>query len=125
MVVVPDLNEGGWKDTIRANPGQITRILLRFAPQDVKPREAKPGRNLFPFDPSFGPGYIWHCHILDHEDNEMMRPYKVRTCPYKGSPLDDDASQGLDEFNLDEFDLDTSEPLDEIDLIIKDFEDDE
>jgi spore coat protein A, manganese oxidase len=23
------------------------------------------------------PAYVWHCHILEHEDNEMMRPYKV------------------------------------------------
>ena len=28
-------------------------------------------------NPANGPGYVWHCHILDHEDNEMMRPYKV------------------------------------------------
>ncbi len=28
-----------------------------------------------PFDPGAGPGYVWHCHIIDHEDNEMMRPY--------------------------------------------------
>lgn len=26
------------------------------------------------FDPTRGPGYIWHCHLIDHEDNEMMRP---------------------------------------------------
>lgn len=77
----PDPNERGWKDTIRANPGQITKIRLRFAPQDADPRKAKPGVNLFPFDPTFGPGYVWHCHILEHEDNEMMRPYKVTLCP--------------------------------------------
>lgn len=77
----PDPNERGWKDTIRANPGQITRIRIRFAPQDANPRKAKPGVNLFPFDPTFGPGYVWHCHILEHEDNEMMRPYKVISCP--------------------------------------------
>jgi FtsP/CotA-like multicopper oxidase with cupredoxin domain len=59
------------------NPGQVTRIRVRFAPQDVPVSESKPGRNLFPFDPTAGPGYVWHCHILDHEDNEMMRPYLV------------------------------------------------
>ena len=37
----------------------------------------KTGRNWYPFDPTKGPGYVWHCHIIDHEDNEMMRPYKV------------------------------------------------
>jgi len=37
-----------------------------------------PGTNPFSFDPTTGgPGYAWHCHILDHEDNEMMRPYLV------------------------------------------------
>lgn len=73
----PDENEGGWKDTIRMNPGQVTRIRVRFAPQDIPVELSKPGTNFFPFDPTLGPGYVWHCHILDHEDNEMMRPYKV------------------------------------------------
>jgi hypothetical protein len=36
-----------------------------------------PGVNPFPFDPTAGPGYVWHCHILDHEDNDMMRPMKM------------------------------------------------
>jgi spore coat protein A, manganese oxidase len=49
--------ERGWKDTVIANPGEITRIIARF---DL------PGL------------YVWHCHILEHEDNEMMRPMIVR-----------------------------------------------
>ncbi len=53
----PEPNEAGWKDTVRANPGVVTRIIVRF--------EGYPGR------------YVWHCHILEHEDNEMMRPYEV------------------------------------------------
>ena len=60
--------EAGWKDTIKAFPGQVTRILIRYARQDGTP---------YPFDPTTFPGYVLHCHILDHEDNEMMRPYKV------------------------------------------------
>lgn len=75
----PDGNEKGWKDTVRMNPNQITRIRVRFAPQDIPTCIAKPGKNLFPFNPTAGPGYVWHCHILDHEDNEMMRPYKVKS----------------------------------------------
>ena len=75
--IMPDDNELGWKDTVRMNPGQVTRIRVRFAPQDVPSGGVKPGENLFPFDPTTEPGYVWHCHILDHEDNEMMRPYKV------------------------------------------------
>lgn len=31
----------------------------------------------FPFDPNGGHGYVWHCHIIDHEDNETMRPISV------------------------------------------------
>ncbi|SFS88744.1 multicopper oxidase family protein [Marininema halotolerans] len=74
----PDLNEQGWKDTIRVNPNEVTRFRLRFTPQDVNPNDAKPGVNLFSFNPLFGPGYVWHCHLLDHEDNDMMRPFQVR-----------------------------------------------
>ena len=67
-------NEQGWKDTIQAHPGQITVIRMRFAPIDGDIYDAE---TLYPFDATAGPGYVWHCHILDHEDNEMMRPYKV------------------------------------------------
>jgi spore coat protein A len=48
--------ETGFKDTVLAYPGQVTRIKVKF---DL------PGR------------YVWHCHIVSHEDNEMMRPYDV------------------------------------------------
>lgn len=75
--ISPDTNETGWKDTIRVNPHEVTRILVRFAPQDAV--DVEPGENLYPFNPESGPGYVWHCHILDHEDNEMMRPFKVIT----------------------------------------------
>ncbi|RDS81431.1 multicopper oxidase family protein [Dyella psychrodurans] len=53
----PESHEAGWKDTVRADPGMVTRIAMRF--------EGEPGR------------YVWHCHFLEHEDNEMMRPYEV------------------------------------------------
>jgi spore coat protein A len=56
-VVPPEASEAGWKDTVRADPGMVTRIITRF--------EGFPGR------------YVWHCHILEHEDNEMMRPFDV------------------------------------------------
>ena len=68
-------NERGWKDTVKVFPGTVTRIVARFAPQDMPVPGAVPGQNLYPFDATIGPGYVWHCHILDHEDNEMMRPY--------------------------------------------------
>lgn len=76
--ICPDDNEKGWKDTIRMNPNQVTRIRVRFAPQDIPAFDVSPGENLYPFNPTRGPGYVWHCHIIDHEDNEMMRPYKVK-----------------------------------------------
>jgi spore coat protein A len=70
-----DANERGWKDTLRMNPFEVTRIAVRFAPQSVAVGSVRAGQNAFSFNPMTGPGYVWHCHILDHEDNEMMRPY--------------------------------------------------
>jgi hypothetical protein len=52
----PEPWEAGWKDTVIAYPGEVTRIKAKF---DL------PGL------------YVWHCHILSHEDNEMMVPYCV------------------------------------------------
>jgi FtsP/CotA-like multicopper oxidase with cupredoxin domain len=74
-IMPPDPNEAGWKDTVHVLPGQVTRFAVRFAPME-KPIDDP---NLeYPFDPNAsGHGYVWHCHIVDHEDNEMMRPYKV------------------------------------------------
>jgi len=75
------------------NPGQVTRVLVRVAPQDANRQSGgtlAAGTNLFDFDPTAGmdvandgfgyhggPGYVWHCHILDHEDNDMMRPMLI------------------------------------------------
>lgn len=91
----PDANEYGWKDTFRMSPGQVTRIIVRVTPQDGDALAAASGTtvhpdlNLYPFEPwttlgqvdrfgfPGGPGYVWHCHITDHEDNEMMRPMLV------------------------------------------------
>ena len=73
----PAPEESGWKDTAKALPGQVLRILVRWTPTSTGVGPAKAGRNFYPFDPTQGPGYVWHCHIIDHEDNEMMRPYKV------------------------------------------------
>ena len=64
----PLLSEMGWKDTVQMNPGEVTIIRIRFMSNDG---------SAYPFDPTQGPGYVWHCHIVDHEDNEMMRPYMV------------------------------------------------
>jgi spore coat protein A len=80
----PLANEAGWKDTVIMYPGQVTRIAVRFAPTDTAPGTTA----YYPFTPNdSNPNatagtysnydYVWHCHIVDHEDNEMMRPYQV------------------------------------------------
>lgn len=69
----PSANEAGWKDTARVKSGTVTRFLVRFAPQDTSQQGLFGG---FSFDPTVGP-YVWHCHILEHEDNGMMRPYRI------------------------------------------------
>ncbi len=75
-------NEQGWKDTVKMNPGEVTVIRVRYAPQDAPTSGAgapTPGVNLYPFLAYTGPGYVWHCHIIDHEDNEMMRRNVVQS----------------------------------------------
>jgi len=77
--IAPPPEEAGWKDTIVHNIGEVTRIVTRWAPQTAPlfgPGSAVPGVSLYPFDPAKGK-YVWHCHNLQHEDNEMMRPFMV------------------------------------------------
>jgi FtsP/CotA-like multicopper oxidase with cupredoxin domain len=71
--------EAGWKDTIKMLPGQVTRVVVRIAPQSNAAGTTVAGTNYFAFDPTTGPGYEFHCHIVDHEDNEMMRPFIPRS----------------------------------------------
>jgi FtsP/CotA-like multicopper oxidase with cupredoxin domain len=52
----PEAWETGFKDTVIAYPGQVTRLIAKF---DI------PGK------------FVWHCHILEHENNQMMRPLQV------------------------------------------------
>jgi FtsP/CotA-like multicopper oxidase with cupredoxin domain len=73
----PKPNEAGWKDTVVMLPGQVTRIAVRYAPTTLAAGTTHQGVNYFSFDPTQGPGYVWHCHIVDHEDNEMMRPQVI------------------------------------------------
>lgn len=75
--IPPSPMESGWKDVFIAPPFTVTRLLVRLAPQSVAEADLFPGKNTFPFDPTTGPGYVWHCHILDHEDNDMMRPMAI------------------------------------------------
>lgn len=61
----PEPWETGFKDTVIAYPGQVTRVRVQFN---------TPGQ------------YVWHCHIVEHEDNEMMRPYRIGP-PQPGQPM--------------------------------------
>jgi len=58
VVNPPEPTEAGWKDTVIAYPGEVTRLNATFDIAGL---------------------YVWHCHIVDHEDNEMMVPYVVGT----------------------------------------------
>ncbi len=55
--IPPNPSEAGWKDVVRVTSKMVTRIIVKF--------DSYPGR------------YVWHCHTLEHEDNEMMRPYEI------------------------------------------------
>jgi spore coat protein A, manganese oxidase len=59
-VIEPEKWETGFKDTVIVYPGELTQVKARFDTAGL---------------------YVWHCHILEHEDNEMMRPYRVGPAP--------------------------------------------
>jgi FtsP/CotA-like multicopper oxidase with cupredoxin domain len=93
----PDANETGWKDTAKSIPGEVLTVVARWdgrwadcangTPQNpgdtlciAAQAAAGPGVPLAQSDywqPVTGGPYVWHCHIVDHEDNEMMRPSLV------------------------------------------------
>jgi len=56
----PEAWENGFKDTVISYPGEVIRVRGQFN---------SPGR------------FVWHCHIVEHEDNEMMRPYHIGPIP--------------------------------------------
>ncbi|KAJ9132059.1 hypothetical protein P3X46_034572 [Hevea brasiliensis] len=64
-------NEKTWKNTVKIEPGYQTTVVVKF--NLVENNKAK----AYPFDASAEPGYVYHCHILDHEDNAMIRPLKL------------------------------------------------
>lgn len=66
--VPPPANEAGYKDTARAMPGEVLRVVAKF--------DLPTGTIALPPSVSH-PQYAYHCHILEHEDNEMMRPYEI------------------------------------------------
>jgi spore coat protein A len=66
----PGRIELGWKETVRMNPGEVTTVIMRFDLPTVPFR--------IPASPrTGGHEYVWHCHILEHEEHDMMRPLIV------------------------------------------------
>ncbi len=68
--VAPGPEERGWKETVRMNPGEVITVIMRFdlpAVPFVVPSSPRTGGN----------EYVWHCHILEHEEHDMMRPLVV------------------------------------------------
>ena len=68
----PDANEIGWKETVRMNPGEATTIIVQF---NLPKLPLSMGDPLSPR--TGGHEYVWHCHILEHEEHDMMRPLIV------------------------------------------------
>ena len=98
----PDANELGWKETVRMNPLEdiivaIRPIIIKVPFQlpnsirlmDVTRIAGTSGTQFFNVDPTgnpvavvndmvnFGWEYVWHCHLLGHEENDMMRPLSI------------------------------------------------
>ncbi|HEX6556473.1 MAG TPA: multicopper oxidase domain-containing protein, partial [Ktedonobacteraceae bacterium] len=66
----PDRTELGWKETVRMNPDEVTSVIMRFdLPKVPFPVPSSPRTG--------GNEYVWHCHILEHEEHDMMRPLVV------------------------------------------------
>ncbi len=66
----PDPNEMGWKETVRMNPGEMTEVIMKFdLPKLPFTVPASPATG--------GHEYVWHCHILEHEEHDMMRALVV------------------------------------------------
>jgi FtsP/CotA-like multicopper oxidase with cupredoxin domain len=70
--IPPDANEIGWKETVRMNPGEATTVITQF---NLPALPTSMGNPLSPR--TGGHEYVWHCHILEHEEHDMMRPLVV------------------------------------------------
>jgi spore coat protein A len=66
----PEATELGWKETVKCHPGEITTVVMKFDLAQVPfPVPASPRTG--------GHEYVWHCHILEHEEHDMMRPLVI------------------------------------------------
>src|SRR5664279_566666 len=70
----PPPNELGWKDTVVAMPGEVTRILVPFGTNVVS--DGAGGFLPMAIGANYTGDYVSHCHILEHEENDMMMRFK-------------------------------------------------
>jgi spore coat protein A len=75
--VGPDPFELGWKETVKMYPGTVTTVIMRFDLPANPPGIATMPNSLNPDLGVSGKEYVWHCHILEHEEHDMMRPLVV------------------------------------------------
>ncbi len=80
-----DPNEKGFKETVRMNPGEVTAVIAKYdlpevpfaVPDSMRPLDGSmPASSSNPIT-NFHHEYVWHCHILEHEEHDMMRPLVV------------------------------------------------
>jgi spore coat protein A len=69
----PDPNEIGWKETVRMNPGEVTTVIMQFNLPNLPTKAMRDAVS----PRTGGKEYVWHCHILEHEEHDMMRPLVV------------------------------------------------
>jgi spore coat protein A, manganese oxidase len=79
---LPTAEENGWKDTVIMYPGEVTRIVATFSREGL---------------------YVWHCHILSHEDHEMMRPYYVGPMAAEPAVLAEESSLRIESVHPNPF----------------------
>ncbi len=75
--VSPAAGERGWKDTVIAPPGMVTRIVVPFGGTAAGVPAPFTGDAPGVAVQRFAGTYVFHCHILEHEDNDMMQPYRI------------------------------------------------
>ncbi len=74
----PEPTERGWKDTVIAPPGMVTRIVVPFGGTAAGVPAPFTGDSKAASVQRFAGTFVFHCHILEHEDNGMMQPYRIR-----------------------------------------------
>jgi spore coat protein A len=87
----PDAFELGWKETVRMNPGEVIWVIMKFdlpvvpftVPSSPRVTSGDADNPQLVLPPGTVPSgstaneYVWHCHILEHEEHDMMRPLVV------------------------------------------------